>query len=166
MTESTRKTLDPPTVAHVAETCLCLHTQRAARALARLFDHALRPLGLNNGQYSLLMALNRPRPPSIGELAPFLAMDRTSLTAALKPLERRGLVRVLTDRSDRRSRQIEITVEGVDLLKAAVPLWRETHAQLDAALGQEAPARLRADLRRVPPATATLPPGGRIAAKA
>ncbi|MCG9916486.1 MAG: MarR family transcriptional regulator, partial [Phenylobacterium sp.] len=96
------------------------------------------------------MALNRPQPPSIGELAPFLAMDRTSLTAALKPLERRGLVRILTDRTDRRSRQIEITVEGVNLLKAAVPLWRETHAQLDAALGQEVPARLRADLRRVP----------------
>lgn len=84
MSVSTPKSLDQKVVFHVAETCLCLHTQRAARALARAFDKALKPFDLSNGQFSLLMALNRPEPPKIGELAPFLAMDRTSLTAALK----------------------------------------------------------------------------------
>lgn len=150
MTESTAKPLDREIVVHVAETCLCLHTQRAARALARLFDNALRPFGLSNGQFSLLMALNRPEPPSIGVLAPFLAMDRTSLTAALKPLGRRGLVQIKPDKADRRSRLVEITAEGVALLEAALPAWRETHARLDAALSDGAPDRLRADLRQVP----------------
>lgn len=150
MTESIAKPLDREIVVHVAQTCLCLHTQRAARALARLFDNALRPFGLNNGQFSLLMALNRPEPPSIGALAPFLAMDRTSLTAALKPLERRGLVRIKPDKTDRRSRLVQITEEGVALLEAALPTWRETHARLDAALSDGAPDRLRADLRQVP----------------
>jgi DNA-binding MarR family transcriptional regulator len=159
MSESTRKTLERAIVAHVAETCLCLHTQRAARALARLFDTALRPFGLSNGQFSLLMALNRPEPPSIGTLAPFLAMDRTSLTAALKPLERRGLVRVMADKADRRSRRIEITAEGVALLVAALPTWRETHARLDTALQAEVPGRLRADLRRLPGVAAALSSG-------
>lgn len=156
MSESTRNPLDREIVVHVAETCLCLHTQRAARALARLFDGALRPFGLSNGQFSLLMALNRPEPPSIGALALFLAMDRTSLTAALKPLERRGLVRVKPDNADRRSRLIEITAEGVALLEAAVPIWRATHARLDAELAGDVPERLRADLRRVLPAAAAL----------
>ena len=156
MTESIAKPLDREIVVHVAQTCLCLHTQRAARALARLFDNALRPFGLNNGQFSLLMALNRPEPPSIGELAPFLAMDRTSLTAALKPLERRGLVRIKPDKTDRRSRLVQITEEGVALLEAALPTWRETHARLDAALSDGAPDRLRADLRQVPPGAYSL----------
>jgi DNA-binding MarR family transcriptional regulator len=156
MSESTRKTLDREIVTHVAETCLCLHAQRAARALARLFDTALRPFGLSNGQFSLLMALNRAEPPSIGALAHFLAMDRTSLTAALKPLERRGLVRILADKTDRRSRRIQITEEGVALLEAALPTWRETHARLDATLAGDIPNRLRADLRQVPPVAATL----------
>lgn len=150
MTESTPNLLDREVVAHVAETCLCLHAQRAARALARLFDNALKPFGLSNGQFSLLMALNRPTPPTIGELAPFLAMDRTSLTAALKPLERRGLVRIKAGAADRRSRLIVITAEGVALLQAALPTWRETHALLDAGLGEDAPGRMRADLRQVP----------------
>src|SRR6202046_2373882 len=86
----------------VRDTCLCLHVQRAARALARRFDVALRPVGLTNGQFSLLMSLNRPSPPAMGSVASLLAMDRTTLTAALKPLERRGLVKVTTDRLDRR----------------------------------------------------------------
>src|SRR5438270_12671294 len=81
----------------VRDTCLCLHVQRAARALARRFDEALRPVDLTNGQYSLLMSLNRSEPPSMGAVASLLAMDRTTLTAALKPLQRRGLVKVTTD---------------------------------------------------------------------
>ena len=156
MPESIPKTLDRDIVMHVASTCLCLHTQRAARALARLFDTALRPHGLNNGQFSLLMALNRPAPPSIGTLAQFLAMDRTSLTAALKPLERRGLVQVLPDQNDRRSRLVQITADGVALLEAALPTWRATHVALDGSLGGDVPARLRADLPQVPTSTAAV----------
>jgi hypothetical protein len=55
-----------------------LHVQRAARALARRFDDALRPLGLTNGQFSLMMSLNRPQPPGMGDVASLLAMDRTT----------------------------------------------------------------------------------------
>src|SRR5881275_3795681 len=92
------------TTIEVRDACLCLHLQRAARAVARRFDDALRPLGLTSGQFSLLMSLNRPKPPSMGSVASLLAMDRTTLTAALKPLERRGLVAVTADATDRRSR--------------------------------------------------------------
>src|ERR1700721_282678 len=91
-----------PKVSHrttllVRDCCLCLHVQRAARALARRFDEALRPLGLTNGQFSLMMSLNRSEPPGMGAVASLLAMDRTTWTAALKPLERRKLVKVTAD---------------------------------------------------------------------
>src|ERR1700678_155382 len=89
---------------HVRAHCLCLHVQRAARALARRFDEAFRPVGLTQGQFSLLTSLNRPEPPTMGAVADLLALDRTTLTANLKPLERRGLVRVAVDAHDRRSR--------------------------------------------------------------
>src|ERR1700741_3582541 len=93
----------------VRDCCLCLHVQRAARALARRFDEAFRALDLTNQQFSLLMSLNRPEPPGMGAVASVLAMDRTTLTAALKPLERRGLVKVTADRLDRRSRLMSLT---------------------------------------------------------
>ncbi|WP_380873559.1 MarR family transcriptional regulator [Sphingomonas sp. DBB INV C78] len=119
----------------VRDACLCLHVQRAARALARRFDDALRPVGLTSGQFSLMMSLNRPIPPSIKSVADFLAMDRTTLTAALKPLERRGLVNVTTDPADRRSRLLTLTVEGRAVLASAVPIWESTHGAIEDQVG-------------------------------
>src|SRR5277367_4384964 len=110
----------------VRDCCLCLHVQRAARALGRRFDEALRPLGLTNGQFSLMMSLNRPEPAGMASVASLLAMDRTTLTAALKPLERRGLVNVTTDRLDRRSRRLSLTAKGKTLLASALPIWEQT----------------------------------------
>src|ERR1700739_3987697 len=115
----------------VRDCCLCLHVQRAARALARRFDEAFRPLDLTNGQFSLLMSLNRPQPPSIGSVASLLAMDRTTLTAALKPLVRRGLVTISADKKDRRSRLLMIRPTGRALLAKAFPVWRQTHVELE-----------------------------------
>src|SRR5450631_702949 len=107
------------TTLRVRDCCLCLHVQRAARALARRFDDALRPLGLTNGQFSLMMSLNRPEPPGIGLVATLLAMDRTTLTAALKPLQRRGLVKTTADPTDRRGRLMKLTAKGRSLLARA-----------------------------------------------
>ncbi|HVO13884.1 MAG TPA: MarR family transcriptional regulator [Alphaproteobacteria bacterium] len=143
------KALDLPfSLTHqVRDACLCLHIQRAARAVARRFDDAFRPLDLTNGQFSLLMSLNRPVAASMGSVAALLAMDRTTLTAALKPLERRGLVRVEVDEADRRSRVMILTPAGRKLLAAAVPIWKRTHAAVERLLGDSSADQLRADLR-------------------
>lgn len=130
----------------VRDTCLCLHVQRAARALARRFDEALRPLEITNGQFSLMMSLNRPDPPSMSTVAAVLAMDRTTLTAALKPLERRGLAESLADPGDRRLKRVRLTAEGGRLLAEALPIWKATHEALDERLGEGGAERLRADL--------------------
>ena len=134
------------TTLFVRDACLCLHLQRAARALARRFDEAFRPLGLTSGQYSLMMSLNRPEPPSIGSVASLLAMDRTTLTAALKPLQRRRLVMVVIDADDRRSRRLKLTGAGRALLVRAVPVWRRTHAEIEKGLPRAGADRLRRDL--------------------
>jgi DNA-binding MarR family transcriptional regulator len=134
------------TTAYVRDTCLCLHAQRAARALARRFDEALRPLELTHGQFSLLNALNRPEPARLGAVAALLAMDRTTLTAALKPLERRELLVVTVDPNDARSRLLALTRRGERLLERAAPLWRRTHEELEAELPSGGPSRLRQGL--------------------
>jgi DNA-binding MarR family transcriptional regulator len=131
----------------VRDTCLCLYLQQAARAVARRFDAALRPLGLTNGQFSLLMSLNRPEAARIGDVSALLVMDRTTLTANLKPLERRGLVTVSVDDADKRSRRLKLTPAGWALLIAAVPVWENEHAAIEGSLIETQPDRLRDDLR-------------------
>ena len=115
--------------------------------MGRRYDDALRPMRLTNGQFSLLMSLNRAEAPSIGSVAPLLAMDRTTLTANLKPLERRGLVKVAVDAADRRSRLMSLTSAGRDLLAAAIPLWKRAQTMNERLVSPSSCDRLRADLR-------------------
>jgi DNA-binding MarR family transcriptional regulator len=93
-----------------------------------------------------LMSLNRPEPATMTQVSSLLAMDRTTLTANLKPLERRGLLAIDVDANDRRSRRLLLTAAGRRLLKAALPIWKRTHKALDrlVATGLD---DLRADLR-------------------
>ena len=145
----TRKEIDvAEATIHIRDNCLCLHAQRAARALARRFDDALRPYGITSGQFSLLNALNRREPMAMGPVAKFLAMDRSTLTANLKPLERNGLVSVDVDPEDRRGRKLSLTAEGRKVLRAAMAVWRREHEALEKEIGGGADA-LRAGLRAI-----------------
>jgi len=128
---STRKSVPFETTLHVRDHCLCLSAQRAARALARRFDNALKPVGLTNGQFSLLMSLNRPAPPTISSVANLLVMDRTTLTANLKPLEKRGLLTTSVDPNDKRGRLLSLTKAGHKILLAALPIWQQTHRDVE-----------------------------------
>lgn len=133
----------------VRDRCLCFQLQRSARVLARRFDEVFRPFGLTNGQFSLLMSLNRPSAPRISDVAPLLAMDRTTLTANLKPLERRGFLTINPDPQDRRNRRLALTDAGRAVLVAALPVWRTTLAELEAKLPADAADHLRAALAEI-----------------
>lgn len=128
---STSDTISFQTTLRVRDTCLCLYLQRAARLVARRFDDALQPVGLTNGQFSLLLSLNQPDPPTIGSIATLLAMDRTTVTANLKPLERRGLLKIRMDAEDRRMRQLVLTSKGQRLLGKALPIWEREHGEVE-----------------------------------
>lgn len=146
MTDAISDILPRDTVLHIRDTCLCLATQRAARRLARRFDAALKPLGLTNGQFSLMVALNQPEPPTMGCLAPFLGMEPSTLTAAVKPLARRGLLIAEPDAEDRRSRRLRITPKGVALMREAVDVWRAEHDALEDGMAGNLPDDLRRGL--------------------
>ena len=148
-TVASRETVQVPyeTTRLVRDCCLCLHVQRAARVLARRFDEVLRPLGLTNGQFSMMMALNRPKPAPMAGLAELMGMDRTTLTAALKVLQARGLVKVLADPVDRRGRLLKLTAKGMKVLARAVPAWEKTHAEIEESLGDGSADQLRRSLR-------------------
>lgn len=138
----------------VRDCCLCLHLQRAARALARRFDLALKPTGLTNGQFSFLMSLNRPDSPgvplaTIGSVAELLGMDRTTVTAAARILHRRDLLKFEVQPRDRRNKVLRLTADGMRVLAAAVPIWTREHQQIEREMGVGAPERLRRDLRFV-----------------
>ena len=124
--------------------CLCLASRRAARAITREFDQALRAHGLRATQFTLLAALHLAGPRSIGELAELLSADRTTLTRNLAVIEQQGWVKLRVDRDDARSRLPAITASGSRTLKAALPAWRAVQQRLLGQLGPHAAASLHA----------------------
>lgn len=129
-----------------AASCLCLAVRRAARTLGRRYDDALASLGVTNGQFSILMGVSGDRAMPVGELSAELGLDRTTLAAALKPLERAGLVELHPDPADGRARLIAITGRGRTLLVAAIPRWRAVQAETLKAARLEDAHALRAAL--------------------
>ncbi len=147
----TAATTFPRAVAlEVRDECLCFAAQRTARELARRFDRLFAGLGITNGQFSMMVAMGGMGGPKLGELANFLGMDHATVTAAVRKLEKRGLVVLRADGADRRARRVSITEAGTGLIAKAVPLWRREHEILAAELGNET-SEIRSELMRLAP---------------
>lgn len=120
--------LSPEIAANIERECICVAIQKAARMISRSYDAALKPVGLSNWQFTLLMTMYSEGTPTISKLANDMGMDRTTLTANLKPLERRGLLVVHIDVEDRRVRRLILTEAGLTTLLKALPLWEKVQA--------------------------------------
>ena len=125
--------------------CLCFNLRRTTRALTQIYDAALAPAGLTVSQFSVLSVIALAQPIAMRRLAGWLGMDRTTLTRALIPLERDGLVRTVEGK-DRRQRPVALTPEGRERLQTALPYWRAAQRQAGAAIGEERSAALLTEL--------------------
>ena len=125
--------------------CLCFRARRVSRALTRMYDDALRPLGIQATQLTLLNAVTMcgKEGATMARLTEILAMDGTTLSRNLRPLEKAGLMRIERLPADRRARLAMLTPAGERMVADALPLWREAHARVVSALGADAALELR-----------------------
>ncbi len=129
--------------------CNCLALRQAARHVTQFYDQLLAPCGLRTTQFSVLARLKRAGPLTINALARELVMDRTTLGRNILPLERAGLVAIVAGRSDRRSKELNLTAAGAVRLRAGLKRWAEAQARFEAAFGARRSSDLRALLRAV-----------------
>jgi DNA-binding MarR family transcriptional regulator len=135
----------------VRDTCLCFAAQRAARELARRFDRAFADLGITNGQFSMMTAMGGMSSPKLGDLARFMGMDHATVTAAVRKLEKRGLVTISEDGKDRRARRVSLTDQGIVTIERAALVWRIEHMKMTLEMGEDAVPDLRAQLMQFGP---------------
>lgn len=136
---------DPPPQAVL---CHCTALRRGARQVTQFYDRHLAPSGLRTSQYAMLVGLRRLGPISINAFADAMAMDRTTMGRALKPLERDGLL-AIGPGPNGRTRALRLTDAGSRRIDEAEPLWRVAQAGFEARYGAEAAADLRGALARV-----------------
>lgn len=116
--------------------CLCTKLRRATRGVTRIYDDALRDVGLNVAQFSLLRHLQRLDQPSISVLAEAMGLDRSTMGRNLKLLQEEGLIS-LGEGTDQRSRVVQLTALGIERLEQAVAPWQHVQVQLAGYLGEE-----------------------------
>jgi DNA-binding MarR family transcriptional regulator len=103
--------------------------------VSNVYDAALRGSGLRIMQFSALVGLAVAGDVPVSRLAAVLALDRTTMTRNLRPLERRGLVASVPG-ADGRSKVLRITATGRATLARALPGWRRAQEAVRAALGE------------------------------
>jgi DNA-binding MarR family transcriptional regulator len=133
--------------------CACATLRRATRALSRLYEQELAAVDLSSTQMTVLMSLGKRGPMALMELARALAMDRTSLYRALRPLEKRELVRV-RGTADRRAKEVLLTRDGERHLARAMPHWERAQGLFLKRFGASDWDVLRQGLSRVVTAAA------------
>jgi DNA-binding MarR family transcriptional regulator len=115
--------------------CACASLRRAARAVTQFYGQVMRESGLEVTQFTLLQTLQRTGPLTQGRLGELLAMDSTTLTRTLRPLEKRGWIASRPGK-DRRERYWRLTSAGRRVLGRIEPLWRQAQSRLQHALGR------------------------------
>jgi DNA-binding MarR family transcriptional regulator len=128
--------------------CNCLAARQASRYLTAAYDQALSPANIRATQFSILYRLAKNGPLTIGELAASMAMDRTTLSSNLKPLQRDGLLEMVPG-EDRRVKKIMVTPAGMARYEIAYPLWQGVQQEFEERYGQKRAATLRNSLRNV-----------------
>ena len=125
--------------------CNCAALRKASRRMSQFYDTALAPCGLKSTQFAMLAEIERraEAPPTIRDMAERLVMDQSTIGQNLRPLEREGLIALVTDASDRRSRRVTLTKAGRARLADALPLWSSAQQRFESGFGKRAAAELR-----------------------
>lgn len=116
--------------------CNCVNLRRAAHSVTAAYDRALEPSGVKISQFSILKYIRGMAPVNVSDLARAMRLDRTTLVRNLKPLEAAGLVKDSAPTGGR-SRRMELTDKGRQILTQANDLWMEAQKSLEEYLGSE-----------------------------
>jgi DNA-binding MarR family transcriptional regulator len=131
------------------EICNCAALRQAARRVTRVYDDALAPTGLGVNQFSILARLSLVGASTIQDLARLLVMDRSTLGHLLRPLEKRGFVKLEVSEQDRRSRMVALTQAGKAAVAKARPRWAAAQRRFESTFGKEAALELRTVLKEI-----------------
>ena len=131
--------------------CIVAAMRAATRRLTQLYDEAIAPTGLRVTQFHILSELERRSadPPTVGELAEILTMERSALGQTLRPLARDGFIDLGHDKRDGRRRPVKLTKAGKDKVVRGRRYWTGAHEKFEDFFGDRQLAVLRKTLRDI-----------------
>ncbi len=135
----TRSSEDPTTAA-----ALWVVLARAYRSMEAFVEGSIAALGIGLSDFMILEALLHKGPMTMSALCDAVLLANASMTSAIDRLESKRFVQRVADKEDRRVRLVQLTPEGVTVIKR---LFARHLKDLDEVM-KDVPAVQRADLRR------------------
>ena len=143
-------TLTPPqgVIANIGEiaeatsqTCLATRVRQLSRIVTRIYDDALRPLGITSSQFTLLTQLAQQDGITAVEIGGELDIEKSTLSRNLKRLLALGLL-TMDPPAGRRGRGLHLTPQGRDVILKAYPVWRDAQSRSVGIMGPESRSTL------------------------
>ena len=121
----------------IASECIAMRLRMLNRVTTRIYDDALRPLGLRSSQLTILVAAARLGVARPAELSERLQIEVSTLSRNLERLKEKGWLEVIPD-EDGRAQPMRLTRKGRALLERAKPKWDEAQIEIKELLGADA----------------------------
>ncbi len=135
-----RKPAEMASIADIAETtagaCLATRIRQLSRIITRVYDDAMRPLGITTSQYTLLAQLAARDSITAVEIGHQLDIEKSTLSRNLKRLLALGHI-IMDPPAGRRGRGLHLTPKGQAILKDAFPIWQDAQTRAVSAMGAE-----------------------------
>ena len=132
MTKTKSSITDAPPTA--PRGCTNFKLRQLLRRVSLVYDRAMADSGLKTTQYSLLSHVEKLGPITQAELAKAMAMDSSTLSRNLKPLQSAGWVAIQAG-DDARSHSLTMTASGRKKRAEGRALWKRAQLQLNDVVG-------------------------------
>ena len=140
-----RSGVETQTISDIAEmtaaACLATRVRQLSRIITRVYDDALRSLGITASQYTLLAQLASRDGITAVEIGHDLDIEKSTLSRNLKRLLALGHI-TMDPPAGRRGRGLHLTPKGQAVLKDAYPIWQDAQRRATTVMGSESRAVL------------------------
>jgi len=127
-------------IADIAEmtagACLATRVRQLSRIITRVYDDAMRPIGVTASQYTLLAQLASRDSITAVEIGHVLDIEKSTLSRNLKRLLALGHI-IMDPPAGRRGRGLHLTAKGQAVLKEAFPIWQDAQKRAVSVMGAE-----------------------------
>jgi DNA-binding MarR family transcriptional regulator len=121
--------------------CLASRVRQLSRIVTRVYDDALRPLGITASQFTLLTQLAQQDGITAVEIGGSLDIEKSTLSRNLKRLLALGHL-TMDPPAGRKGRGLHLTPKGRDVIFKAYPVWRDAQARSVKIMGGDSRATL------------------------
>jgi DNA-binding MarR family transcriptional regulator len=128
--------------AEVVRDCIATRLRMANRVITKVYDDALRPLGLTVTQMSMLVLAEDRGFIRQSEVGAELRLDDSTLSRNLERMRANGWLEE-APADDARVHSYRLTEAGRDLLEKTIPAWRKAQTEAQRLLGDAGVQALR-----------------------